>query len=216
MSICARNAIGMTAHRNYALIVALLFSPTLLHAADEPPREWIEPATGHRVVRLSRENGTSSFYFHQNGYAGNKLVVSIRGGLATIDLATRNIDTILEGRAGQVIVGPKTRQVFYSREGALYSTHADTKTTRKIVQLPPEIRGGSGLALNADETLLAGSFVTRERSPATPRPQGRGRSLEERWAARLPMKLYTVDVKSGDVKTFHPDTNWLNHVQFSP
>ncbi len=35
-------------------------------AAEEPPREWIEPATGHRVIRLSREPGTSSLYFHQN------------------------------------------------------------------------------------------------------------------------------------------------------
>ena len=37
-------------------------------AAAEPPTEWVEPATGHRVVRLSREPGTSSLYFHQNAY----------------------------------------------------------------------------------------------------------------------------------------------------
>jgi oligogalacturonide lyase len=30
------------------------------------------------------------------------------------------------------------------------------------------------------------------------------------------MRLYTVAVKTGDVKTFHPATDWLNHVQFSP
>jgi hypothetical protein len=28
-------------------------------AAEEPPREWIEPTTGHRVIRLSTEPGTS-------------------------------------------------------------------------------------------------------------------------------------------------------------
>ncbi len=206
----------MVAHRNYAILATAILGPLLLHATDEPPREWIEPVTGHRVFRLSREPGTSSFYFHQNGYAGNKLVVSVPNGLATIDLATHNIEPLVEGRAGQVIVGRKTRQVFYSLDGALYSTHADTRATSKIVQLPPEIRGGSGLALNADETLLAGSFVIREPSAPRPRPQGRGRSLDERWAMRLPMKLYTVGINSGEVKTFHPDTNWLNHVQFSP
>src|SRR5579871_2683740 len=63
-------------------------------AATEPPTEWIEPLTGHRVIRLSREPGTSSFYFHQNAFtaAGDKIVVSTRQGLATIDLQTRQTD----------------------------------------------------------------------------------------------------------------------------
>src|SRR4051812_33361141 len=45
-------------------------------AGAEPPAEWVEPS-GHRVIRLSREPGSSSFYFHQNGYtaAGDKLVI---------------------------------------------------------------------------------------------------------------------------------------------
>src|SRR5437667_10554423 len=73
-------------------------------AATEPPVEWIEPATGHRVIRLSREPGTSSFYFHQNAStaSGDKLVVSNRQGLATINLQTRQIEPLVEGRAGQV------------------------------------------------------------------------------------------------------------------
>ena len=40
--------------------------------------------------------------------------------------------------------------------------------------------------------------------------------LERRWAAALPMALYTVNIKTGETKTFHHTTNWLNHVQFSP
>jgi oligogalacturonide lyase len=184
--------------------------------AAEPPTEWIEAATGHRVVRLSREGGTSSFYFHQNGYTakGDKLVVSIPNGLATIDLKTREIKPIVEGRAAQVVVGRNTHQVFYTRENSVYSTDLDTRATREITKLPPEIRGGSGLAVNADESLLAGSYVTTNSRPSQPRQRGRG--LEDRWAAHLPMKLYTISIKSGELRTFHPDTNWLNHVQFSP
>ena len=55
---------------------------TVVHAAD-PPREWIEPATGHRVVRLSRDAGSTSLYFHQNSYtaAGDKLLISTPAGL---------------------------------------------------------------------------------------------------------------------------------------
>ncbi len=187
--------------------------------AEEPPTEWIEPATGHRVVRLSREAGTSSFYFHQNPYteAGDKIVVSTRSGLGTINLTTRAIEPIVDGRAGQVVVGKKSRQAYYTKGNTVYATNVGTKATRAIAKLPPEIRGGSGLAINADETLLAGSFV--ERKPdgkAATAPVPRGGGLEARWAARLPMRLYTINTKSGEVKTFHPSNDWLNHVQFSP
>jgi oligogalacturonide lyase len=172
----------------------------------EPPLEWIEPS-GHRVIRLSREPGTSSFYFHQNAYtaSGDKMVVSTRQGLATLNLRTRQIEPLVDGRAGQVIVGKRTRQAFYIRDGSVYATHLDTRVTRQITKLPAEIRGGSGLAVNADETLLAGSYVEARPRSTTPqagpqgpgqRPAGREGSLDARW--------------------FHSSTDWLNHVQFSP
>jgi len=117
-----------------------------------------------------------------------------------------------------LVVGKKSRQVYYSRNDLVLATHLDTHTTRQLGQLPPEIRGGSRFAVNADETLLAGSTVE---AGAAPRPGGGERlsqeaSLERRWAARLPMRLFTVEINSGKVKTFAPSTEWLNHVQFSP
>jgi len=30
---------------------------------QQPPREWIDPDTGHRVIRLSEEPGSASLYF---------------------------------------------------------------------------------------------------------------------------------------------------------
>jgi oligogalacturonide lyase len=187
--------------------------------APEPPREWIEPATGHRVVRLSNEAGTSNFYFHQNGFTakGDKLVLSTRDGLAVLDWKTRRIAPLVEGRALGAVVGKKSRQVFYIQDGAIRATHLDSGKTRVIAELPAEIRGGSGLAVNADETLLGGSFVERGQRPAPgQRLFGRGAGLEARWAAQLPMRLYTVRIADGKIKTFHPSTEWLNHVQFSP
>ena len=37
-----------------------------------------------------------------------------------------------------------------------------------------------------------------------------------RLAAKLPMALYAIDIKTGEVKSFYHSTDWLNHVQFSP
>jgi oligogalacturonide lyase len=201
-------------------------------AAEEPPTEWIDLSTGHRVIRLSREPGSSSFYFHQNAYtaAGDKMVFSTGEGLSTIDLKTREIQPLVQGRAANAIVGKESRQVFYVKGNVVYATHLDTRATREITKLPFEMRSGSGLAVNADETLLAGSYVERGQGPASYAPlqeqaqwQGadqrsaaRSGNLETRWAARLPMRLYTMNIKTGEIKTFHPGNDWLNHVQFSP
>ncbi len=203
---------------------ALLLAMMLLRSDEGPPREWIEPATGHRVVRLSNEAGMSSFYFHQNGFTatGDYLVLARRGGLAVLDWKTRETDWLGEGRALGVLVGKKTRQAYYlTVNGTVRATHIPTGKTLDIAKLPPEIRGGSGLAINADETLLGGSYVEgakrvpRVAPSPTQRPDSGG-SLEARWAAHLPMRLYTVRIKDGDIKTFHPRKEWLNHVQFSP
>ena len=40
--------------------------------------------------------------------------------------------------------------------------------------------------------------------------------MEDRWAARLPMGLYTLNVNTGEVKTIHKANDWLNHLLFSP
>src|SRR3982751_5792583 len=132
-------------------------------AQQEPPREWIDQDTGHRVIRLSDEPGSASLYFHQNPYTpdGRKLIITTPNGLSAIDLKTRAIQKIVEGRVSVIIVGRKTGQVYYSRTvtdnnvrtTTVYATDLNTKQTRKIVTLPP---AASVSTVNADETLLAG------------------------------------------------------------
>ena len=53
----------------HALLMAFLAGAA--RAADGPA-EWIEPATGHRLVRLSREPGTTKLYFHQNAFTAGR------------------------------------------------------------------------------------------------------------------------------------------------
>ncbi|HTK26329.1 MAG TPA: oligogalacturonate lyase family protein [Pyrinomonadaceae bacterium] len=223
--------------RIFSTFLLIILAALILQAQD-PPREWVDQDTGHRVVRLSDEPGSSSFYFHQNGYtaSGDKLVFSTRSGLSTYDFKTKKIEQIVEGRAGNAIVGPKTRKVFYLKGDTVYETDIDTKATREIAR-DARLRSGSGFAVNADETLLGGSMVTgdvpKEFRPSAPPPApnaqpqasptprgdnypGKGEMMERRLAAKIPMALYTVNIKTGAVKTFHPATDWLNHVQFSP
>jgi oligogalacturonide lyase len=190
-------------------------------AQAEPPKEWVERETGHRVVRLSREGGTASLYFHQNPFTakGDKFVVTTPSGLATIDLKTRAIEPLSDGRGSHIVVGKNTRQVFYVREGAVHATHLDTKATREIARFSPELRRGSGFGVNADETLLVGSMVVGERRAPRREPSDpfrRGSRLEERWAMHFPMALYTVDIGNGNIKRIYHTNEWLNHVQCSP
>jgi oligogalacturonide lyase len=194
-------------------------------APPVPPREWIDPDTGHRVIRLTEDSGGASLYFHQNGYtaSGDKLIITTREGLSTINLKTRKVEPLVEGRVSNVVVGRKTRQVFYIKDDTVYSTHLDTRETRAIVK-NAELRTGSGLTVNADETLLAGSMIEEGRRfvSSASRPAGadsypgKGQMMEERLAARLPMALYAINVKSGELKAFYHSADWLNHVQFSP
>ncbi|HRH42236.1 MAG TPA: oligogalacturonate lyase family protein [Pyrinomonadaceae bacterium] len=228
----------------YFIFFAILLFVNTLFAQSELPKEWIDKDTGHKIIRISEENGSSSFYFHQNGYAGEKLVFSTRHGLSTYDFKTKKIEEIVQGRAGNVIVGRKTHKVFYTKGDEIYETNIDTKETRLITKTD-KIRGGSGFAVNADETLLGGSATTGEvpeefrprppqaptptPTPATPQPNasptpeiardsypGKGDMMERRLAAKIPMSLYTINIKTGELKFFHPATDWLNHVQFSP
>ncbi len=196
--------------------------------AGDVPREWVEPATGHRVIRLSDEPGSASLYFHQNQYtaAADKMIFTTREGISTLHLKTRKIEPIVEGRVSHIVVGRKTRQVFYLKDGTVYATHLDTRETRAIAKAP-QVRSGSGLTVNAGETLLAGSLTEGDRPAVPPRSAageqgpspipGRQESrLEARWAMHLPMSLYTINIETGEIQTFHHSTDWLNHVQFSP
>ena len=147
----------------------LIHLTLLVAAAQQPqgqvPREWIDPDTGHRVVRLSEEAGSQSLYFHQNAYTpdGSKMIMTTPTGLSAVNLKTRAVERVVEGRVSIIIVGKRTGQVYYTkfvRDGnkfsaTVYATDLDTKATREVAKLQP---GVSVASVNADETLLAGTL----------------------------------------------------------
>src|ERR1035438_1162394 len=114
--------------------VAIAFLTIPLLAQTEPPKTWIDPDTGHRVVRLTDEPGSATLYFNQNWFTpdNKKLVYSSRTGIYTMDLATRETKQVVQGGARLVEVGHKNASVYYTLAGSIFTTDIDTGVTREI------------------------------------------------------------------------------------
>jgi oligogalacturonide lyase len=220
--------------RFYAILLPGLCAAALQVWADaktnEPPTEWVDADTGHRVIRLSREPGSESFYFNVNPFTpdGKKMVFTSPTGISVIDLATRKIEKVVEGQHLRVIlVGRKTGQIYYSQRTNVFAANLETKAVRQIVTLP---RGTRVSAVNCDETLLAGTtvFLTEEQdreeqareeafeSNSDSARKNKARNIEERFEKRLPMELFFYHLQTGEMKRFNRGNDWLGHLQFSP
>jgi oligogalacturonide lyase len=182
--------------------------------------EWLDPDTGHRVIRISRIPGDSeSFYFHQNAFTanGDKMVFANTStnharNFFVYDWRNQKIDRLTNnGTNRSEIVAPKSRQLFYMRDGIVYATHLDTFATKQIAQLP---RGWRGLTINADETLLAGAYG--EGAAEISRGQPRSFWFKAIHDAKLPHLLFTLEIATGKTNVIHRGNDWFNHVQFSP
>ena len=194
-------------------------------AMAQPPKEWVDPDTGHRVVRLTEEPGSASLYFNQNGYTadGKGLVYTSPAGIHVLDLETRKARVVVAGRVRLIDAGRRTGRVYYVREGAAWWTDTGTGESKKIGELPAR---GSIATVNADETLLGGTYLeadggarpytTAAQAHALEQPRNKGQMMEQRWAARLPMAMFTMRVDTGEVRAIHRANDWLNHLLFSP
>ena len=210
------------------LLPTLMLTLASSHAAGQveaPPTDWIDAATGHRVIRLSEDEGGSSLYFHQNSYTpkGDKFIFDTRAGIAVVDLTKLG-----EGPVKPEVVVPgaraistawRTPDVYYRKDRALWATNLETKAERKVAT-------GRGTVVNADETLVIGfendadaaakvkelglpmvvtaDLVNRNEPPGRLRPGGRS------------LALVVTDTKSGEARKIHYSTEWLNHLQASP
>ena len=214
-----------------------------VRAADELPRSWIDPDTGHRVVQLSTEPNSNSLYFTQYAYTnhGTKLIMTTRHGVDLVTVSTGEIEHLLESDSGRVFqAGRKTGKVFLMRDGYVCSIDPDTKVVTQLAKLPP---GGSVDAVNADETLAVGSITEnaqrsaegRQRAangapvapppggyrPGVPQPghddyPGKIEMMIRRHAQMLPMTIFTINLQTGEVKKLYHTNDWINHFQFSP
>jgi oligogalacturonide lyase len=207
------------------LALAIVFLAPTLRAADPPPANWIDPTTGHRVIRLSPDAGGSSLYFHQNTYTpdGKKFVFNTRGGIAVVDLTKLGKEPVkaevVVSNARAISVAWKTPDVYFVRAGSLFAFNLETKETRKVA-------AARGTVVNADESQIIDiendpeapakvkelNIPMRPTAELSPREGPTGKVV----AGGRSLAMVVTDIKTGTAKKIHYSTEWLNHLQASP
>lgn len=177
---------------------------------------------------------------------GSIMVYTAPDGIHTMELATHKTRLLvpnpktdqaasaqdkMRGGNHAIVVGRKTNSVFFSRMDA--ATHLQTifkadLISGKVTQLATLPPRATISTVNADETQGAGVFTETEagaqqeygrgaaRSGPLVQPEGKGAMMERRLAARIPVVLFTVDLKTGKVKEMFHSTDWIGHLLFSP
>jgi oligogalacturonide lyase len=210
--------------------LALFFLAVASASGTDKPElasSWVDPDTGHRIMRLSRVPGEStSLYFHQNEFtaSGDKLVFENAGGdrshtgpgrwgsrIYVYDFATDKSELLTDDGGKVILVAAKSRQVYHQRSNAVFATSVDTHETKTLVQLPSRWRIS---AINADETLGAGTFVAGGPQIDTSGPKSSW--FDKIYEAARPGGIFLVNLKNGETNVVRRGTDWFNHLQFSP
>ncbi len=192
------------------------------------PRDWIDPATGHRIIRLSPDGGGSSLYFHQNMYTpkGDKFVFNAGRDIVAIDLTKLGAEPVqaevVASDAFLISVAWKSSDAYYRKGGSLWATNVQTKDAREVCKLPLGMRT---VVVNADETLLFSIVAAADAKQKIAdlkipmivtgdliQRTGRGRLVP----GGRSLAISVLDVKTGESKKIHWSTEWLNHLQASP
>lgn len=149
-----------------------------------PPKTWVDKDTGHRVIRLTDEPGSSGFYFNVNAYTPDDrfMVYTAPDGIHTLELGTRKTRLLVPNpkpsgaepaeagarfRLGNhaIVVGHKTDSVFFTQTdpathlSTVFKADMITGAVTKLATLPPR---ASIATVNADETLGAGVYDETE------------------------------------------------------
>ena len=203
--------------------LGLLMAQSVMTTGGKPmPDEWIDSATHHRIVRLSRVEGNSlSFYFHNNPFYKNRMVFyNTNNGHKqawTVDLKTLKNEQITSqvNNMGGEIVGHKSGNIYYQVKDSVFSTNIDTKKTKLLFVFPEDYKG-SITTINADETFFAGAKASDEQKEILKKYPEKSQYFNRIYDAHLPNDLFTIDIKNKKLEKIHTENTWLGHVQFSP
>lgn len=211
-------------------------------AGTFPPRSWIDADTGHRVTRVSFMPNSKALFSSANAFTpdGKDMIYVAPGAIFDLNLATLTSRLVVMGPIDQIIVGTKTRRVFFTKTNDIY-VHAVDIDTKKVTRLPGIVpMRGVIWSVNADETLLVGiaienptapsfeSFLLKatqeeyaqiKANPTAPPPSHddvKLNAMKMRLEAHIPEDLFTINLQTGQVNVILRGTDWLNRVVFSP
>ena len=204
------------------------------------PDEWIDKTTGHKIIKLTRREGSNmSFYFHNNPFVENRMIFygtnaqnsnkndsvkqeiyNVSAGnkqIYTVDLSTLKTEqvTFQKSPMNGEIVAAKNHLVYYQIKDSVFSTSIDSKQTRLVYVFPADFKAGI-TTINSDETLLAGAWSSDKEKEILKNNPNKSSYFNLIYEAKEPRTLFTVNVKTGELKKLFTDSAWLNHVQFSP
>lgn len=204
------------------------------------PDEWIDKSTHHKVVNLTRKEGSNvSFYFHNNPFVGNKMVFysssKQKGGeatdmkkqetynlnvkdkqLYTVDLTTLKIEQLTRHPLPMngEIVSAKRKEVFYQVKDSVFSVNIESKKEKLLFVFPEGFKGGI-TTVNANGTLLAGSKGSEAEAQIYKNNPEKKDFFNLIYDAKLPKTLFTINIETKKLTKLFTDSAWLNHVQFS-
>ena len=223
---------------------ALVLSLATLQSQDK--RDWIDPDTGHRIVRLDASGG-STLYFHDNAFSpeGDKLMFNTPDGIAIVEVAKIGSadlkpEIVGQGRGGYF--ARRTREIYFTTggrgaPGPITAVNIETKQIR-------ELSRARGL-INSEETIsVAKNGSAKDPDGKYPLPPARvavpqlqrmfpGKTMED----LTPDQQYSVkkedglapralnpglqsflftDLKTGTVRETGFQYGDLNHMQFNP
>jgi oligogalacturonide lyase len=145
--------------------------------AQPAPTDFIDAATGHRIIRLSPDSGGSCLYFHQNTYTpeGDKLLIRGKGAIVVVDLTTLGKSPpkseVVLANATPWFMARKSREVYLTKGPALWAVHVDTKALREVSNA--KFSPGTHMTINCDETFTVAAIEAVAPSGKTPKPAPR-------------------------------------------
>lgn len=208
--------------------LAMQAQPILETGGQKMPDEWIDNVTHHKLIKLTRREGNNgSFYFHNNPFIpqtkneGDRMLFygSNKGiqNAYTVNLKTLAIEqiTFSKTRVGSEIIGHKYNNLYYQIKDSVFVTNIITKATKLIFVFPENYKGGIA-TINADETFLGGAKASDEQKEILKKYPEKGQFFDRVFDAHLPNDLFTINIKTGELKVIHTENTWIGHVQFSP
>ena len=201
--------------------------PVMESGGQPMPDEWIDKDTKHRIVRLTGTEGGRSFYFHNNPFVkaengSDDLMVFYRDvgenrQLFSVNLQTKEIKQLTNhpSRFSGEIVGKNKKEVFYQSSDSVFATNIITQKTRLIYVFPEDFDGRI-TTVNADETLLAGTYALPVKDSIYAKNPNKSSYFNLIYEAKIPHTLFTIDIETGKLNKLYKEAAWLNHVQFSP